>query len=104
MLKYHVGLHDKHRLPVLSVVLYLFETNIPTPPFEEKVGEKILLMLDYVVIALWLLDAQEYVQQHIVCMYTFLPAMKGVSVSLLVQAVKEMEARYSRVQFAEHYT
>ncbi len=104
MLKYHVGLHDKHRLPVLSVVLYLFETNIPTPPFEEKVGEEVILTFRYMVIAVWLLDAVEYVEQHIVCMYTFLPAMKGVNVSLLVQAVKEMEVWYSRVQFAEHYT
>src|SRR5713226_1567756 len=37
-------------------------------------------------------------------MYTFLPAMKGASVSLLVQAVKEMETYYHREQFAQHFT
>src|SRR6266567_721254 len=104
LLKYHVGLYEKHRRPVISMVLYLFETSIPTPPFQEKVGEKALLTLEYVVIALWMLDAGEYVEQHILCMYTFLPAMKGVSVSLLVQAVKEMEAHYNREQFAQHFT
>ena len=56
------------------------------------------------MIALWLLDAGEYVEQHILCMYTFLPAMKGVSAPLLVQAVKEMEAQYSRLLFAQHLT
>ena len=104
LLKYHVGLYEKHRRPVISMVLYLFETSVPTPPFQEKVGEKALLTLEYVVIALWMLDAGEYVEQHILCMYTFLPAMKGVSVSLLVQAVKEMEAHYNREQFAQHFT
>jgi len=91
LLKYHVGLHDKHRRPVLSVVVYLFETNIPTPPFQEKVGDKVVLMLDYLVVTLWTMDAGKYVEKQILCMYTFLPAMKGASVSLLVQAVREME-------------
>src|SRR5712692_2508552 len=38
MLKYHVGLYDKHRIPVISVVLYPFKTSIPQPLFEEKSG------------------------------------------------------------------
>lgn len=35
-------------------------------------------------------------------MYTFLPAMKGTSISLLLQAVKEMEQQYTRSQFTQH--
>lgn len=102
MLKYHVGLYDKHRLPVISMVLYPFEASIPEPPFEEKTGDETLLTFRYHVVALWTLDAREYIRRRVVCMYTFLPAMMGVSVSLLLQAVKEMEQQYTRSQFTQH--
>jgi hypothetical protein len=35
-------------------------------------------------------------------MYTFLPAMKNATASLLMQAVHEMERRYTRYQFGRH--
>jgi hypothetical protein len=104
MLKYHVGLYDKHRLPVISMVLYPFETSIPEPTFEEKSGDERLLTFYYRVVALWTLDARDYVRRRIICMYTFLPAMMGVSISVLLQAVKEMEQSYTRVQFTRHFT
>src|SRR5205823_13217244 len=43
MLKYHVGLYDKHRKPVISMVIYPFETSIPESPFREESGEEALL-------------------------------------------------------------
>jgi len=104
MLKYHVGLHDKHRFPVISMVLYPFETSIPESPFEEKSGDERLLTFYYRVVALWTLDAREFVRKRVVCMYAFLPAMKEASISLLLQAVKEMEQQYTRSQFARHFT
>ncbi len=102
MLRYHVELHLDYDLPVISVVLYLFETSIPTSPFREMSGEEALLTLNYQVIALWTLDAHEYLQKGIICMYTFLPAMKGATAPLLVQAVREMQQHYSRYQFGRH--
>jgi hypothetical protein len=104
MLKYHVGLYDKHRFPVISMVLYPFETSIPEPPFEEKTGDERLLTFYYRVVALWMLDAREFVRSRVVCMYAFLPAMKGASISLLLQAVKDMEQQYTRSQFTRHFT
>jgi len=104
MLKYHVGLHDKHRLPVISMVLYPFEASIPEPPFEEKSGDERLLMFYYRVVALWMLDAREFVRKQVVCMYAFLPAMRGASIALLLQAVKDMEQQYTRSQFTRYFT
>ena len=101
-LLYHVELHLAYDLPVLSVVLYLFETSIPQPPFQEMSGEKALLIFDYQPIALWTLDAQEYLQKRIISMYTFLPAMKGAIAPLLMQAVREMQQHYTRYQFGRH--
>jgi hypothetical protein len=102
MLKYHVGLHDKHRLPVISMVMYPFETSIPKSPFQEKSGEEILLSLHYRVLPLWRLDAQPFVRDHVVCMYTLLPAMRGVSASMLLQAIEEMEHYYKEPKLEHH--
>jgi hypothetical protein len=99
MLLYHVELHLHYRLPVISVVLYLFEASVAEPPFRETGGdEEEILTLHYRVIALWTLDVREYVEKRIIGMYTFLPGMKGANAPLLLQAIKDMEQRFARPQ------
>ncbi len=102
MLLYHVELHLEYELPVISVVLYLFDANVPTPPYRETSGDEDLLIFHYRVIEVWKLDAREYQQKGIIGMYTFLPGMKGANASLLLQAIHEMEQRYPRPQFVRH--
>jgi hypothetical protein len=36
ILLYHIELHLEYRLPVISIVLYLFEANVPEPPFRTR--------------------------------------------------------------------
>ena len=96
MLRYHVDLHLAYSLPIISVVLYLFETTIPTSPYKEESGDEEILIMHYRVIALWTLDAQEYVERGIISMYTLLPGMKGVNASLLIEAIEAMEGRYTQ--------
>ena len=102
MLRYHVDLHLAYSLPVISVVLYLFETSIPTSPYREESRDEELLTMHYRVIALWTLDAQEYVERGIIGMYTFLPGMKGAKAPLLIQAIREMKERYTQSQLTRH--
>jgi hypothetical protein len=102
LLRYHVELHLAYSLPVISVVLYLFETSIPTSPYKEESGDEELLTMHYRIIALWTLDAQEYVKKRIIGMYTFLPGMKGANASLLIQARGEMRERYTQSQLTRH--
>lgn len=104
MLKYHIGLYDKHRRPVISMVIYPFETTMPKSPFRESSGEEDLLTFYYRVLPLWKLDAQQFIRDHVVCMYTLLPAMKGATAPLLIQAINEMEQRYKRPQLVRHLT
>lgn len=92
MLRYHVGLYDKHRRPVISMVIYPFETS----------GDEELLRFHYRVLPLWKLDAQQFVRDHVVSMYTLLPAMKGADVPLLLQAVEEMKQRYRESELGHH--
>jgi len=98
MLKYHIGLYEKHRKPVISMVIYPFETGIPESPFQEESAEEILLTFHFRVLPLWKLDAQQFMRDHVVCMYTLLPAMKGANAPMLEQAVEEMKQRYKEPQ------
>ncbi len=104
MLRYHVELLIAYRLPVLSVVLYLFEANVPESPFRETSGsqKEELLTLRYRVLTLWTLDAREYIEKRLIVMYTFLSAMKGANASLLIQALEEMKQHYTQPEFVRH--
>jgi hypothetical protein len=102
MLKYHVGLYDKHRKPVISMIMYPFETSIPESPFREMSGDEALLTLHYKVLPLWKLDAHQFIRDHVVCMYTLLPAMKGANAPMLLRAIEEMKQRYIAPDLGHH--
>jgi hypothetical protein len=103
LLLYHAALHHKHKLPVLSFILYPFETNYPVPPYRERSGDDTLLTFDYRVYVLWTKDARTFVQRHLVCLYTLLPGMKHAAVPLLKQALREMRQYYANdKRFGDH--
>ncbi|MBV9706899.1 MAG: hypothetical protein JO125_05795 [Chloroflexi bacterium] len=96
MLDYHVDVYGKYRLPVISMVLYPFETTIPEPLFHEQSADETLLAFPYRVVRLWKLEAEQFVSQGLVSMYTLLPAMQGVTAPMLLHALEAMESRYQR--------
>jgi two-component sensor histidine kinase len=102
MLQYHVGLHGKYSRPVISMVIYPFETSIPGSPYRETSGEEELLSFHYRILPLWKLDARQFVRDHVVCMYMLLPAMQGADAPMLVQAIQEMKDRYKEPQLGHH--
>ncbi|HJT57903.1 MAG TPA: hypothetical protein VJ761_15480 [Ktedonobacteraceae bacterium] len=102
MLMYHVGLLAKHSRPVISMIIYPFETSIPESPFREISGEEDLLVFHFRVLPLWKLDAWQFVRDRVVCMYMLLPAMKGANAPMLVQAIQEMKDRYKEPRLAHH--
>jgi hypothetical protein len=61
-----------------------------------------LLRFHYRVLPLWKLDAQQFVLDRVICMYTLLPAMKGASAPLLLRAIEEMKQRYKEAQLGHH--
>src|SRR6266567_7655056 len=102
MLLYHVELFGKYRLPVISMVMYPFETSLTEPVFREESGSEILLEFHHLVLRLWTLEAVQYIRKRVVSMYTLLPAMKGANASLLLQSIYEMERKYTRTDFVRH--
>jgi len=102
LLQYHVALYEKHKVPVISVILYLFQTAVQLPPYQLICADETLLTFHYKVICLWELDAQPIVKNHILSLYTLLPAMRGAKPDLLKQALQEIVQSYSRQQIGSH--
>jgi hypothetical protein len=103
MLIYHVELYTKFRLPVISMVMYPFETNIPEPVFQEENVEEILLTFRHRILRLWTIEAEPFLRRRVISMYTLLPAMKGVTAPMLLQAIDEMEQRYTGEHLSHHF-
>src|SRR5436305_498902 len=102
MLVYHLELYDKYELPVISVVLYPFETSIAEPVFQTEASSKTRIRFDHDVLCLWTIEAEPFLQRRIVSMYTLLPAMKGITAPMLVQAIAEMEQAYTGEHLKRH--
>ncbi len=102
LLQYHVNLHAKYDKPVLSVVLYHFEQKVPVPPYREMSGDEALLTWEYRVIGLYNMEAEQFRRQQAFCMYSLLPAMKGVDAGMLIQTLQEMKQRYTPEVMKHH--
>jgi hypothetical protein len=102
MLVYHVELYGKYRKPVISMVLYPFETSIPEPVFHENAGFGTELGFQHSVLRVWELEAEAYLRRQVVCMYTLLPAMKGVTAAMLLYVIAEMERLYQGDELRRH--
>src|SRR5947209_6442125 len=72
MLVYHAYFLHKYGLPVISVIIYPFETSMVESPLKEISGSEELLTFRFRVLALWKLEATEYINRQIISMYALL--------------------------------
>ncbi len=94
LLEYHAYFLRKYKLPVLSIIVYPFQTTVVESPLLEKSGGEILLDFRFRTLCLWKLSAEDFLQEHIFCMYALLPTMQGASEHLLKQAIDELVDLY----------
>ena len=94
MLSYHALLLEEQRLPVISLIIYPFRTKLPVSPLRETSRQNELLVFHFKVLALWELEAKQYLKEHIVSMYPLLPTMKGANASTLLEAIDELKQHY----------
>ena len=94
LLDYHAYLLRKYRYPVISIIVYPFHTSIAESPLREMSGWEELLAFRFRVLRLWKLSAEQFVREHIVIMYAFLPTMQGANEALLKQAIDELIEYY----------
>jgi predicted transposase YdaD len=68
------------------------------------VGQEEILRFHYRVIALWKLQAQDFLERHAVRMYALLPTMQGTTYHVLREALDAMKEWYGedRRRLAEH--
>ncbi len=91
---YNAGLHSTYRLPVISILLYLFKCTTVEPPYHVTCAGRKCLSCYYDVIRLWEVDPQPYIDHCAIPLYVLLPGMKDPSVALLKRAVKEIIEYY----------
>lgn len=94
LLIYHAILLEKYKCPVISVIVYPFEVDMASSPFQEILGDEEILTFRYRTVPLFLLDARTFVKRKAIQIYGMLPAMQGVSDELLLQAIDEMVQFY----------
>jgi uncharacterized protein YcaQ len=63
-------------------------------PFVLEGGDGTITTFHFRILPLFLLNAQDYIREHITCMYPLLPTMQGITHELLLTAMKEMEQVY----------
>jgi predicted transposase YdaD len=86
-------LYHKYLTTIVQVLVCPFETSaLPKSLLELKWGKEVLTAHRYRVVALWLQDARELVEQGLVELYALLPTMRGATYELLVQALRDMRA------------
>jgi len=95
LLVYHANLWREHKLPIISLVFYLFRCSTVTSPLLEEVGEgEAVLIFHFGVCKLWECDAHKFIKEHPIHLYPWLPAMDNADADLLLWAIDNMVEYY----------
>lgn len=94
LLEYHAYLHRKYDLPVMSIIVYPFKTQMAVSPLRETFGKEEVLIFHFRVFPVWQLETKKYISEHVVVLYALLPTMVGVDATLLNKAIDEMVEYY----------
>jgi hypothetical protein len=100
LLEYHAYLLRLYGLPVISIIVYPFRTTMAISPLVEISNGETILIFHFRTFPLWLLNAAQYVANHVIAMYALLPAMSGANAVLLDQAITEMIQYYQNDEIA----
>jgi hypothetical protein len=95
LLEYYGILLKKHQEPLISIVIYPFRTILPESPLRVKIGGEEVLTFHFRVIALWKLNAQYFIERHVIGFYPLLPTMQGATYRRLVDAIEELKLVYN---------
>jgi predicted transposase YdaD len=94
LLVYNSYFLDKYDLPVISIIVYPFETTMAESPLDVKSGNRDLITFHFRTMPLWKLNARDYLDAHAVSMYGLLPTMQGADLISLTEAIEEMRIHY----------
>jgi hypothetical protein len=85
---------DGEEIIVITLVVYPFDIPGGEPVLIEKYGDEKILYFCYRELSLRAIDAPTFVQARSIPLYGWLPAMGGVSLELLMNAIEDMIKYY----------
>ncbi len=94
LLVYNAVLYNEHELPVISIIVYPFRTRLAQSPLHIRTKRDEILTFHFKTLPLFTLEAEQFIQEHISCMYPLLPTMHGANTALIQQAMDELAALY----------
>ncbi|SRR5713226_5399241 len=94
LLIYNAILYHDYQLPVISMIVYPFKTKIAESPLQVSRENGNIITFDFLTLPLFTLDAEQYVREHLVCMYPLLPTMQGTNHVMMQQAMDELAELY----------
>jgi hypothetical protein len=94
LLAYIAILYLEYEIPVISLIVYPFRTTVAVSPLRLERGEKEMLTFHFLTLPLFDAQVEQYIQEHITCMYPVLPTMKGANARIIAQAMTELAALY----------
>lgn len=94
LLEYYGILYRKYQKPIISMLIYPFETTISESPLSVRVGNEEILTFHFRVVALWKLDAQDYLTREVVSLYNLLPTMQGATYERLKMGLDGIKEHY----------
>ena len=94
LLIYNAVLYYDHHLPVISMIVYPFRTSVARSPLQVSGEDGDTITFHFLILPLFLQEAEHYVREHIVSMYPLLPTMRGTNHVMIKQVIKELEELY----------
>jgi hypothetical protein len=94
LLIYNAVLYQEHKLPVITMVVYPFRVTLAESPLQVAIGATKIFTFHFHMLPLFQLDAEQFVRDHVVCMYPLLPTMQGVHHEMIKQVTDELVALY----------
>ena len=94
LLIYNAVLYYDHHLPVISMIVYPFRTSVARSPLQVTGEDGDIITFHFLILPLFLQEAEHYVREHIVSMYPLLPTMRGTNHVMIKQVIKELEELY----------
>lgn len=95
LLIYHANVWNDHKHPVITIVIYLFKSSVPTSPLQEfGENDEEILTFHFKVMTLWTENADYYMKHKLVSVYPLLPAMEYTDTAILLKAIDEMVEYY----------
>jgi len=91
---YNAILYYDYQIPVISMIIYPFRTTVAQPPLLVPKGDGGIIHFDYHILELYRQDAEQYVRNHIRCMYPMLPTMQGTDHLMVRRVMGELREIY----------